>query len=54
MGRVTKVFGILFLFVAFDWLIAIAPFTACAVAAVIAIAWCVFLDRDPRISAVRS
>ena len=54
MNRATKVLGIILLFVAFDWLIAIAPFTACAVAVVIAIAWSVFLDSDPRIPAIRS
>ncbi len=54
MTRGTKLLGIILIFAAFDWLIAIAPFTACAVAVVIAIAWCVVLDPDPRISAVRS
>ena len=44
--------GILLLFAAFDWLIFEAPFLACGLALLIAVAWCLWLDRKPDLSDV--
>jgi hypothetical protein len=47
MDRAVKVFGVAALFAAFIWIVTVAPFVAAALAIVIAIAWCVFLERRP-------
>ena len=53
MTRGVVLLGILLLFAAFDWLIFEAPFVACGLAALIAVAWSVFLDRMPELSDTR-
>ena len=53
MNRRVVLLGILLLFAAFDWLIFAAPFLACGLALLIAVAWSVFLDRMPELSDIR-
>jgi hypothetical protein len=51
MDRAAKLFGVAALFGAFIWTVTVAPFVGSALAIVIAIAWCVFLERRTRGSA---
>ncbi len=53
MNRALKVFGIILLFAAFDWLVVATPIVACPVAVAIAIGWCLFLDRYASLTGIK-